>query len=116
MANKLSNEKKTQFINSNMSLVPEQSKELFSSWDLDKQYLKMQGYVRNSKKSSKAKEISPIKMIDNYLKKKECDSVTVCKIVEKCNKWLDSNKKKELDAIQKQIDELQAKQQIIMNS
>lgn len=114
MANKISIEKKTKFITENMNLVPEQSKEMFKSWNLDKQYLKIQEYVRKSRKADKS--FSPLKMIGSYLKQKDCDSVTVCKIIEKCNKWLESNKKRELDEIQKQIDELQAKQQIIMNS
>ena len=111
MANKNSIEKKEKFIAENLNLVPEQSKEVFESWSLDKKYLKIQEYVRKSRKAS-----NPVKMVESYLKQKDCDSVTVCKIIEKCNKWLESNKKRELDEIQKQIDKLQAKQQIIMNS
>lgn len=113
MTVKISDEQKAKFIESNMQLIPKKSQELFNTWDLSKKYLKVQEYVRKSKKKSNS-SVSIVKAIDSYLKKKDCDITVISKVVEKCNKWLESNKKKELDDIQRQIEQLQEKQRIIM--
>lgn len=62
-----------------------------------------------------ARKNSVLKTVSDFLRSKKAN-VEICNsIIEKCSKWIDENKQKEIADIDKQISELQKMKDNIIN-
>jgi ATP-dependent Zn protease len=53
------------------------------------------------------KKSSIVKNVSDFLRSKSATTETCQKIIDKCNKWIEGNKQREIEKIDKQISELQ---------
>lgn len=62
------------------------------------------------------KKSSIVKNVSDFLRSKKANTETCKIIINKCNKWIEGSKQREIDNIDKQISELQKKKDIIINN
>ena len=53
------------------------------------------------------KKSSIVKNVSDFLRSKNANTETCQKIIDKCSKWIEENKQREIKEIDKQISELQ---------
>lgn len=68
-----------------------------------------------NKSIMKTKKASIVKTLSDYLRTNSANTETCQKLIDKCNKWIETNKQKEIEKIDKQISELQTIKESILN-
>lgn len=62
------------------------------------------------------KKTSIVKNVSDFLRSKKANNETCQIIIDKCKKWMEGSRQREIEDIDKQISELQKKKDIIINN
>lgn len=111
MAKALTHDEKVAFINENRSLIPSKQVDWFDKQDVDKQYTKIRQYVR---KASPATTRINVKSIIKQITSANPSVKQIEAIINGLNDWANSTTQRQIDEIDKQIEELNKKKKALV--
>lgn len=106
--NIITSEEMAQYINENIALVPEASKDRFTTWDIEKQYRKVRHYV-NKAQIHEEMYVNPFsaKTITLF-ERRHATIYDIEQVIADCNTYIDTLKQKQKQHLEEQINKLQA--------
>ena len=111
MAKALTHDEKVAFINENRSLIPSKQVDWFDKQNVDKQYTKIRQYVR---KASPATTRINVKSIVKQITSANPSVKQIEAIINGLNDWANSTTQRQIDEIDKQIEELNKKKKALV--
>ena len=103
---KLTIEKKSELINANMNVVPQKCIEKFKTLTIDEQYKRIREYMRKENRKNSPRQRTINESLTDYLKSKNPKLEVVERLMEKCQKWIDEEKIRKTQELDKQIAKL----------
>lgn len=107
-------DEKTKFINDNINFVPTNRRNAFLTWDIDKQYQKLNKWKT---KAEWRAQVAEANKIENKVKQLFIDcKVTeeeVARVIDFCNNWIEDARQSELIRIDEEIMRLEERRTIL---
>ena len=102
-----SNDVKSVFINENIGFVPDNKRNVFETWDIDKQYAKLSGWKTKAEWRAEMAELNKIenKVRDLFIKRKVTIE-EVERVIEFCKSWIKDAHEHDITLIDEEIERL----------
>ena len=103
----ISVEKMVEFINANSEFIPARSVEKFKTFDIEKQYHKMQWYIKSNQMKNEMKDKNVLAVrVQRMFDAKNASVEDAQAVIEFCNGYIEEMKQKTLSDIEKEIERL----------
>ena len=101
-------DERTQFINDNIEYVPNARKNVFKTWDIDKQYEMLVRWKHNYEWRKQWEEANKIEnRVKELFIKRKVTLDEVLKVIEFCNDWIKDEREKQIIALDEEIARLE---------
>ena len=97
-------DEKAEFINENISLVPNNRRHVFLTWDIDRQYKEITRWKEIKEWKDKVAEAQKIEnKIKELFERRKVTLDEVMRVIDFCNEWIKSERENEITRIDEEI-------------